>query len=90
MTTNPSSRGSQTTTITETKELELTALEEKVVRMRHGLKAPANMELEAVGQDNPELAQKLAEMEQQALEAVGARTNSTKRRIVNSLKRKGR
>ena len=57
MTTNPSSRGSQTTTTTETKELELTALEEKVVRMRQGLKAPANMELEAVGQDNPELAQ---------------------------------
>lgn len=76
------------TTKTRVKTKTLTPLEEKVVRMRHGLRAPDTLVLEQVGQDNPEVAQKLAEIEQRALQAVGARSNPTKRKILNSLRNK--
>ena len=50
----------------------LSPLEEKVVRIRHGLRAPDGLVLEAVGQDDPEVAAKLAEIEARALATVGA------------------
>lgn len=77
---------SKNKTHVETKQRVLTAAEEKVVRMRYGLKAPDDMVLEQVGQDSPEVAAKLAEIEQRALAAVAARSNPTKERIVNSLR----
>ena len=79
-----------TRTRTETKTSILSPLEEKVVRMRHGLRAPDSLVLEAMGQDNPETSAKLAEIEQRALSMVGTRQNTAKRDIVNSLKRKSR
>lgn len=78
------------TTQTKVKTTTLTPLEEKVVRMRRGLSAPADMVLEQVGQTFPETAAQLAEMEQKFLTAVGPRTNPTKRRIVNALRQKSR
>jgi len=76
------------TTKTRVQTTTLTPLEEKVVRMRHGLRAPDGLLLEQVGQDDPEVAAKLAEIEQRALQAVGVRNNPTKRKIVDSLRRK--
>ena len=73
----------ETTTQTET----LSSIEEKVVRMRHGLGAPKDMPLEMQGQGHPETMAKLMEMEQRALEAVGPRSNAAKRRIVGALRR---
>ena len=66
----------------------LTALEEKVVRIRHGYAAPADHVLEQVGQSHPDTAAQLAAMEQRLLEAVGPRSNPTKRKIVSALRRK--
>jgi hypothetical protein len=72
-----------------TEKLELSPLEEKVVRMVHGLAAPANHELEmAVGPDNAEMVAKLQELEQRVIQEAGPRNNSTKRKIINSLRRK--
>lgn len=79
----------RTQTRTEVQTTTLTPLEEKVVRMRHGLAAPQSLALEQVGQEFPETAASLAEMEQRFLSAVGARNNPTKRKIVNALRRKG-
>ena len=79
-----------TRTRTETTTTTLTPLEEKVVRMRHGLPAPDTHVLEQVGQDHPETAAQLAEMERNALSMAGARNNPAKRSIINSLKRKSR
>ena len=70
-------------------KLELTALEEKVVRMHHGLAAPATHELEmAVSEENTELVAKLKELEQRVLKQAGPRNNPIKRNIINSLRRK--
>jgi DNA-directed RNA polymerase sigma subunit (sigma70/sigma32) len=77
---------SKNKTQVETKERVLTAAEEKVVRMRHGLRAPDSLVLEQLGQDHPETAAKLAEIEQRALAAVGARSNPSKDRIVKALR----
>ena len=76
------------TTKTRVKTTTLTPLEEKVVRMRHGLRAPDNLAIEYMGQDNPELAAQLAEIEERAIKAVGARNNPTKRKILKSLRNK--
>ncbi len=65
----------------------LTPLEEKVVRMRHGYQAPNDLVLEQVGQDNPDIAARIAEIEQRALAAVGARDNTKKRKIVTTVRR---
>ena len=73
---------------TTTKKTGLTALEEKVVRMRYGYTAPTDHVLEQVGQDHPETAAQLAAMEQRLLEAVGPRVGPTKRKIVSALRRK--
>lgn len=75
----------KTTTKTSTT---MTATEEKVVRMRHGFRAPATMKLEQVGQDNPETRAMLASIEKRAMAAVGTRSSSTKGRIISALKRK--
>ncbi len=68
----------------------LAAIEEKVVRMRYGLKAPNHLVLEQVGQDNPVVAAKLKAIEERALATVSARSNPAKRRIVSALRRKER
>jgi DNA-directed RNA polymerase sigma subunit (sigma70/sigma32) len=69
-------------------ETKLTPLEEKVVRMRHGLRAPDTLELEQVGQDDPVIAEQLLAMEERALAAVSARRSPAKRRIVKALRHK--
>ena len=84
----------KTTLLTETtqvreKKLQLTAQEEKVVRMLHGLAAPGDHVLEQVGQEFPDTAAQLEEIERRAIEAAGPRQNPTKRKIINSLRRKG-
>ena len=85
-----SKNSSRTATQTVRKKtLELTTQEEKVVRMLHGLTAPGDHVLEQVGQDFPETAAQLEELERRALEAAGPRQNPTKRKIINSLRRKG-
>jgi DNA-directed RNA polymerase sigma subunit (sigma70/sigma32) len=66
----------------------LTAIEEKVVRMRHGLRAPADHNLEAVGRENPEVWAQLEAMERRALEAVGSRGGASKRNIISKLRTK--
>ena len=78
----------ETETVRE-KTLQLTAQEEKVVRMLHGLPAPGDHVLEQVGQEFAETAAKLEELERRAIEAAGPRQNPTKRKIINSLRRKG-
>ena len=78
----------ETTTVRE-KKLQLTAQEEKVVRMLHGLAAPGDHVLDQVGQEFPETAARLEEIERRAIEAAGPRQNPTKRKIINSLRRKG-
>ena len=75
-------------TQTKTRETTLTPLEEKVLRMRHGVSVPDNTPLEYPGTEDPELNAKLAEIERRAIEAVGARSNTTKRQILQSLRRK--
>jgi hypothetical protein len=79
-------QGTQVTTRTTT----LSPAEEKVVRMRHGLRAPDDLILERLGAGNPELEAKIAEMEAKVLRAVGTRNNPVKRRIVQALKDKRR
>ena len=77
------------TTQVREKKLQLTAQEEKVVRMLHGLAAPGDHVLEQVGQEFPDTAAQLEEIERRAIEAAGPRQNPTKRKIINSLRRKG-
>lgn len=75
-------------TTEQTQDTTLTPLEEQVVRMRHGFKAPNELALETKAQDNPEVAEQLFAIEKRALEAVGARNNPTKRKIVSNLRKK--
>jgi len=79
-------RQSQVQTTTTT----LSPLEEKVLRMRHGLGAPDSLRLERVGQDNPEVAAELAAIEERAMRMVGARQSPAKRKIIQALKDKKR
>ena len=53
------------------------------------LAAPGDHVLEQVGQEFAETAARLEEMERRAIEAAGPRQNPTKRKIINSLRRKG-
>ena len=77
-------------TTTQVRTETLTPLEEKVVRMRHGLGAPETLELGMQAQGNAELAAKLADMERRAL-AHGARVEpDAKSRIVSALRKKSR
>ena len=65
----------------------LTPMEEKVMRMRRGYRAPENLALEWVGQDNPELKAKLAAIEQRALQMAGAQPSAAKSKIVSALRK---
>ena len=76
------------TTHVRTRANVLTPLEEKVLRMRFGLRAPDSLALEQVGQDNPILAAQIREIEARALQAAGSQKSAAKRRIVDSLRRK--
>ena len=65
-------KGAKTTTVTKTRDAAgIEATEEKVVRMRHGFRAPDDLELAQVGQDNPDIAARLREIELRALEMSG-------------------
>ncbi|MEL6547117.1 MAG: hypothetical protein AAFQ82_20995 [Myxococcota bacterium] len=76
----------KTTTQVETQERVLTPEEEKVVRMRRGLRAPDDLELEFLDDAHPEIADTLRAMEERALAAVGPRSNDSKRKIVKALR----
>ena len=66
------SKGAKTAVVTETRSTTgIDPAEEKVLRMRHGFRAPDDLELEQVGQDNPDVAAKLREIELRALEMSG-------------------
>jgi hypothetical protein len=75
-------------TKTRVKTTTLTPAEEKVVRMRHGLRAPDGLMLDTQASGNPELSAQLAEIERKVIAAAGARPSDTKRKIVNALKKK--
>jgi len=65
-------KGAKTAVVTETRTTTgIEPAEEKVVRMRHGFRAPDDLVLEQVGQDNPDVAAKLREIELRALEMSG-------------------
>lgn len=81
-----SKKTGRTTVHTET----LTPLEEKVVRMRHGLTAPNDLVLEQVGQDDSVIAAELRDIEERAIAAVSARKSPAKSKIVSALRRKQR
>lgn len=66
----------------------LTPLEEKVVRMRRGLRAPASLALEHASGGDPELRAKLDAIEKRALAAAGPRSTSVKRKIISTLRHK--
>jgi len=83
-------RKAAATTERTTVTTRLTALEEKVIRMRHGLRAPGDLDLEQLGAGNPAVEAKLAEIERRVLAAAGARQNPTKSKIVDSLRAKSR
>ncbi len=83
-------RKAATTTERTTVRTSLSPLEEKVVRMRHGLRAPESMALEHQGEGNPELMAKLEEIERRVLAAASARQNPTKSKIIGSLRAKSR
>ena len=53
------------------------------------LQAPGDHVLEQVGQEFPDTAAQLEAIERRAIEAAGPRQNPTKRKIINSLRRKG-
>ena len=83
------SRNVQETQVT-TRTTTLSPTEEKVARMRLGLRAPNDLILDRLGAGNPELEAKIAEMEARVLRAVGTRNNPAKRRIVQALRDKKR
>ncbi|MEM6731479.1 MAG: hypothetical protein AAF658_07970 [Myxococcota bacterium] len=76
----------KTNTQTQTQERVLTTEEEKVVRMRHGLRGPGELELEFLDEKHPELADQLRAIEERAMASVAPRSNDTKRKIVKSLR----
>ena len=80
--------GVATVAKTNTKTSTLTATEEKILRMRHGYRAPETMKLEQVGNDRPETRAMLASIEKRAIAAVGTRSNPTKRKIIGALRNK--
>ncbi len=73
----------------------LTAKEEQILRMRYGIAAGPDMELEFEGQENASLRVELARMERRAMEMIGRgqprrppepRKDSTKARIIEKLR----
>ena len=81
---------SVTTTERTTVKTTLSSVEEKVIRMRHGLAAPDSLVLEHQGNGNPELMAKLEAMERRVMAMNGARKTSVKSRIVSALRDKNR
>ncbi|MSQ84527.1 MAG: hypothetical protein EXR77_16880 [Myxococcales bacterium] len=69
-------------------QVELPAQEENVLRMRYGIAASNDLVLVMRGQDNPELAHTLAEMEQRALAAVDTSVDASKRSAIIERMRK--
>ena len=68
----------------------LSPMEEQVVRMREGLRAPDDLVLEQKGAGHPEIAAQLRAIEERALAMVSARSSPAKRHIVSALRRKHR
>ena len=65
-------KGAKTAVVTQTRtKTGIDAAEEKVVRMRRGFAVSDDFALSQVGQDNPDLAAKLREIELRALEMSG-------------------
>jgi hypothetical protein len=87
---NMKRKAATTTERTTVSTTTLTTLEERVVRMRHGLAAPETMTLGHQGAGNPALTAQLEAIERRAIEAAGVRGNSTKSKIVNALRQKNR
>lgn len=56
------------------RDAQLTREEELVLRMRHGIQEPRGATLEFRGQDQPEIAAKLAMMELATLQEIRARS----------------
>jgi hypothetical protein len=69
-----------------TRSTVLTALEEKVLRMRHGIRASRNLLLERIDQGHPAIAKQVAAIERRARAAAGTRENSSKQKIVRALR----
>lgn len=76
-------------TETQVETTTLTAMEEKVVRMRHGFSAPGDLVLEQLGEGHPDTQARLMELERRALAAAGPRSSAVKRKIVSALRRRG-
>lgn len=70
MTKRAAPKGQKAQVGTETQEA-LSAHEEKALRMRHGFALPDTDPLPRVGQDRPDVAKKLLELELRALEKSG-------------------
>lgn len=72
--------------------------EENVLRMRRGLIADLEMELELKAKNNPELQQAIARIEKGIMDDIreliekyeGPSSNTTKAKIITSLKKKGK
>ena len=69
---------------------ELTPLEEKVVRMRYGLKAPRSLVLERHDSGDPRVSAELDAIERRAVASVAAQPSTTKSKIVSALRKKTR
>ncbi len=70
------------------RQANLPALEENVLRMRYGIAAPADHPLQMRGEDEPALAQALAEIEARALAALDAGVDASKRSAIIERMRK--
>jgi hypothetical protein len=70
MTKRTAPKGQKAGVRTESGE-SMSAFEEKVVRMRQGYALPDGEKLGRVGQDRPDIAKQLLEMEQRAFEKSG-------------------
>lgn len=65
-------KAAKTAVVTETRtSTGIEPAEERALRMRHGFGVSDDFELEQVGQDNPDVAAKLREIELRALEMSG-------------------
>jgi len=72
--------------ISKAERSRLTAMEEQVIRMRYGIAAPADHEIEFRGQDFEETRLRLLQIEQRVLEALRARpVPTTKDKIIDKL-----
>ncbi|MBM4344806.1 MAG: hypothetical protein FJ100_15675 [Deltaproteobacteria bacterium] len=70
------------------RQVELPAQEENVLRMRYGIAAADDHPLQMRGQDDPALAQALAEIESRALAAFEAGVDANKRSAIIERMRK--